>query len=56
MWQEKVGEHLMPSDGVQVSVELHQGLCLVVGQPDCSDTLQRKMIDNSGVNQRLNLP
>ena len=56
MRQKKVGEHLEPSDGVQVSVELHQGLCLVVGQPDCSDALQRKMIDNLGVIQRLNLP
>ena len=43
--QQEVGEHLEPSHGVQVSVELHQGLGLVIGQPDGGDALkQRNMV------------
>ena len=40
--QQEVGEHLEPSHRVQVCVELHQGLGLVVGQPDGGDALKQR--------------
>ena len=42
MRQQEVGEHLEPSHRVQVRVELHQGLGLVVGQPDGGDALKQR--------------
>ena len=39
LWQQEVCEDLHASVGVNVSVELHQGLVLVVGQPDGGDAL-----------------
>ena len=42
--QQEVGEDLEAGDGVQVGVELHQGLGLVVGQPDGGDALQWDMV------------
>ena len=40
--QQEVGQHLEPSHRVQVSVELHQRLGLVIGQPDGGDALKQK--------------
>ena len=37
--KQEVGEDLHPSVRVNVGVELHQGLVLVVGQPDGGDAL-----------------
>ena len=37
--QQEVGQNLQSAPGVDVSVELHQGLRLVVGQPDGGDAL-----------------
>ena len=45
MRKQEVGEDLHPSVRVNVGVELHQGLVLVVGQPDGGDALkQRNMV------------
>ena len=38
--QQEVGQNLQSGPGVDVGVELHQGLRLVVGQPDGGDALQ----------------
>ena len=38
--QQEVGQNLQSGPGVDISVQLHQGLRLVVGQPDGGDALQ----------------
>ena len=40
MWQQEVGKDLQAGVRVHVSVELDQGLGLVVGQPDGGDALE----------------
>ena len=47
MGQQEVSEHLESRHGVQVGVELHQGLGLVVGQPDGGDALNREITMNT---------